>query len=180
MKDLLIKEILKLKNEININKIFLNKFLNFVNTQKYLTKSEGNTTHLGTFFLPINKKTKSIYLVDHIKAGIWIPPGGHIEKDELPISTIRREFKEELNHQLTKEEIKLFNLSVTSINRPWENCITHYDFWYSVSTEELPFNFLKKEFYDGKWFDLEEGLKIIKRKTMQDIIKNHLFALQSM
>lgn len=148
------------------------KFQQFINNQWFLTKSEGSTTHLGTFFLPINNKTKSIYLVDHIKAKMWIPPGGHIEKDELPINTIRREFKEELNHQLTTEEIKLFNLSVTPINRLWENCVTHYDFWYSVSIEKFPFNFLKKEFNDGKWFDLEEGLKIIKRKSVQDIIKN--------
>ena len=177
MKDLLIKEILELKKEIHINKTLLNKFINFLNTQKHLTKFEGNTSHLGAFFLPINKKTKSIYLVDHIKAEMWIPPGGHVKKNELPINTVIREFEEELNHQLTTEEIKFFNLSVTPINRPWQNCITHYDFWYSVSIEKLPFIFLKKEFKNGKWFSLEEGLKIIKRKTMQDIIKNHLLVL---
>jgi len=170
-------ELLLLKNFSKVNQQIISKFEEFIKNQPFLTKSEGTTTHLGVFFLPLNKKTKSIYLVNHIKAGMWIPPGGHIEKNELPVSTVRREFKEELNHQLTIEEIKLFNLSITPINRPWENCIAHYDFWYSVSIEKLPFNFLKKEFYNGKWFGLEEGLKIIKRKSIQDIIKNHSLVL---
>ena len=176
-KDKIRAEIFLLKNLPKVDQQIISKFEEFINNQPFLTKSEGTTTHIGTFFLPLNKETKSIYLVDHIKAGMWIPPGGHIEKNELPANTVIREFKEELNHQLTTEEIKLFNLSITPINRPWQKCITHYDFWYSVSIEKFPFNFLKKEFHHGKWFDLEEGLKIIKRKTMQDIIKNHPLVL---
>jgi 8-oxo-dGTP diphosphatase len=35
-------------------------------------------------------------LVDHINAGLWLPPGGHIEPDEDPVDTARREAREEL------------------------------------------------------------------------------------
>ncbi len=38
----------------------------------------------------------STLLVDHVNAGLWIPPGGHVEVDEHPVDTARRETREEL------------------------------------------------------------------------------------
>jgi len=168
----LIKEILRLKGNRYLKKQTFLKFTRLIQGQNKLVKKEGATNHISTFFLPISIKDRSIYLVDHIKAKIWIPPGGHIEIDELPIETVRREFWEELNHRLTTEEVRLFDLSITAIDRPWMNCITHYDFWYLVKVEKIPFKFLKKEFYQGGWFNFNEGLKKINRKSYQKIIKN--------
>jgi 8-oxo-dGTP pyrophosphatase MutT (NUDIX family) len=37
-----------------------------------------------------------ILLVDHVNAGLWLPPGGHVEVDEDPGLTARREIQEEL------------------------------------------------------------------------------------
>jgi len=172
MRKLLINEVIRFKNEFPVKQRVFDKFINFIKTGKKLVKKEGTNIHLGTFFLPINKKSRSIYLVNHIKAKMWIPPGGHVEKNELPIETVRREFFEELNYPLTIEKIELFNLSITPINRPWENCVTHYDFWYSVEVEKIPFKFLKKEFYYGDWFDFDIGIKKIRRKPYQNILKN--------
>ncbi len=38
----------------------------------------------------------SSLLVDHISAGLWLPPGGHVEPDEHPADTARRELLEEV------------------------------------------------------------------------------------
>lgn len=38
---------------------------------------------------------KKVLLVKHKKLGIWLNPGGHIDKDELPHKTAEREFWEE-------------------------------------------------------------------------------------
>ncbi len=38
-----------------------------------------------------------VLLIHHKKLGLWLPPGGHIEKDEVPDDALTREFKEELN-----------------------------------------------------------------------------------
>ncbi|GAA0924557.1 NUDIX domain-containing protein [Virgisporangium aurantiacum] len=46
-----------------------------------------------------------ILLVDHINAGLWLPPGGHVEVDEHPAHTARREAAEELG--LTGEDTTL-------------------------------------------------------------------------
>jgi len=172
MKILLINEIIKLKNKSHVDQRILDKVIDFISSEKQIVKSEGANNHIGTFFLPINRKTKSIYLVDHIKAKMWIPPGGHIEQNELPEDTVIREFEEELSHRLTTEKIQLFDLSITPINRPWQNCITHYDFWYLVYTKKLPFKFLRKEFHNAGWFSFEEGLKKTTRSSIRNMLKN--------
>jgi 8-oxo-dGTP diphosphatase len=38
----------------------------------------------------------SSLLVDHINAGLWLPPGGHVESGEHPVETAGREAREEL------------------------------------------------------------------------------------
>jgi len=43
-------------------------------------------------------------LIHHKLTGLWLPPGGHIEKDETPDCALLREIKEELNL-----EIKILN-----------------------------------------------------------------------
>ncbi len=40
-------------------------------------------------------KDKRILLVHHKKLALWLPPGGHIEKNELPSEAVVRELKEE-------------------------------------------------------------------------------------
>jgi len=45
-------------------------------------------------FLIYNDK---VLLIHHKKLDLWLPPGGHIDKDETPDDALKREFKEELN-----------------------------------------------------------------------------------
>jgi 8-oxo-dGTP pyrophosphatase MutT (NUDIX family) len=52
--------------------------------------------HLVSYVVPVDHADNSVLLVDHIKAGLWLPPGGHVEPDEHPVETARREVQEEL------------------------------------------------------------------------------------
>lgn len=45
---------------------------------------------------PENEKNKHFLLVYHNKLKKWIPPGGHMLKNELPHETVIRELSEEL------------------------------------------------------------------------------------
>ena len=170
-KQRLIYEVKKLKNVSWVSNKIISQFIDFIKNQPSLTKEERAGIHICSFFLPVHIKTKFIYLVHHIKANDWIPPGGHINKNELPIETVKREFEEELSHKLTNEKIELFDLSIKEINRPHQNCLIHYDIWYLVYTKKLPFKFLRREFYDAGWFNLNEGVKKIKLKKYRDIVK---------
>lgn len=52
--------------------------------------------HLVSYFVLIDPNDGSSLLVDHINCGLWLPPGGHVEPDEQPAETVRREIREEL------------------------------------------------------------------------------------
>jgi 8-oxo-dGTP diphosphatase len=171
MQTIIKSELNKLKLLKHTDKKVVDKIIKRINSDQKLVKSENIKSHFCTFFVPIHKKSKSIYLVHHIKAQDWIPPGGHIEKSEHPIDTVKREFKEELDHQLTTEIIKLFDATIKDIkDNPRNPCWMHYDLWYLVYVDKLPFKFDKGEFYDANWFSFEEALKKIKTIVFKDIV----------
>src|SRR5579872_5742114 len=52
--------------------------------------------HLVAYFLLIDASSNQVLLVDHKKAGLWLPAGGHVELNEHPKETVKREIGEEL------------------------------------------------------------------------------------
>jgi len=52
--------------------------------------------HLVSYVVPTDPRDNSVLLVDHVNAGLWLPPGGHVEPDEHPTRTAYRETREEL------------------------------------------------------------------------------------
>lgn len=164
------KEILQLKNKVHVDKEIIRAFLKRLKQNKNLTKETNPQSHFCSFFLPINRETKTIYLGHHIKADDWIPPGGHIKEKETPLETVYREFYEELNHKLIKEKIKLYDLSIKYINKPSTPCKVHYDFWYLVFIKQKKFLFDRKEFYQARWINIEEALTMINAENYQKVI----------
>lgn len=59
-------------------------------------KPDTPPQHLVSYVVPIDPADGAILLVDHINAGLLLPPGGHVEPDEHPYDTARREVAEEL------------------------------------------------------------------------------------
>ena len=52
--------------------------------------------HLVSYVAVLDPDDGSSLLVDHVNAGLWLPPGGHVEPDEHPADTAGREATEEL------------------------------------------------------------------------------------
>jgi|SRR3989338_372891 len=164
------REIFQLKNNNFVDETTLHQFLRRIK-QGNLTQDRNEFDHICAFFLPLDLINKKIYLGHHIKANDWIPPGGHIEKGEMPIDTVRREFVEELDFNLTKQTIDLFDLSIKDVSgNPLHKCKLHFDFWYLVHISQRKFKFDKKEFYAADWFQLPEALKKIKLQQYNKII----------
>jgi 8-oxo-dGTP pyrophosphatase MutT (NUDIX family) len=52
--------------------------------------------HLVSYVVPVDPDRGTLLLVAHRKAGLWLPPGGHVEPGEDPWHTAVREAGEEL------------------------------------------------------------------------------------
>ena len=52
--------------------------------------------HLVSYFALFDPTARRMLLVDHRKAGLWLPSGGHGEENEHPRTTVEREAEEEL------------------------------------------------------------------------------------
>jgi 8-oxo-dGTP diphosphatase len=59
-------------------------------------KPRTPSPHLVAYVLLRDDRDGSVLLVDHIKSGLWLPAGGHVEPGEHPVETVRREVVEEL------------------------------------------------------------------------------------
>lgn len=59
-------------------------------------KPDVPAMHLVSYFVVLDESRGELLLVDHRKAGLWLPPGGHVEPAEDPWQTVRRECREEL------------------------------------------------------------------------------------
>jgi 8-oxo-dGTP pyrophosphatase MutT (NUDIX family) len=61
-----------------------------------LVKPDIPNIHLVSYFIVVDLTAQKYLLVDHKKAGLWLPAGGHVEVNEHPVETVKREVKEEL------------------------------------------------------------------------------------
>jgi 8-oxo-dGTP diphosphatase len=55
--------------------------------------------HLVSYVVPVDPDTGRVLLGEHRNAGLWLPPGGHVEIDEDPVVTAGRETVEELGFE---------------------------------------------------------------------------------
>lgn len=80
-------------------------------------------------------KDGRLLLIKHKKLGVWIPPGGHVERDEFPSEAAIRETKEE-----TGIDVKIIGE---------DRVIYRSD---GASTEKLPFTIVNEDvpYRDGR------------------------------
>ena len=127
--------------------------------------------HLVSYCVVVDIENKKVLLLDHKKALLLLPSGGHINKNEMPHKAAQRELKEELNLDLkiiSNDERIPFFITITDTVGISESH-TDVSLWYlfkwdlgkKIDTENINF---KKEFNDFYWFSFNEVLNLpIKR-----------------
>jgi 8-oxo-dGTP pyrophosphatase MutT (NUDIX family) len=140
--------------------------------RKNLIRDENPLDHFCSFIVPIDKKSKKIFLGHHKKADDWIPPGGHIDKGESPIEAAVREAKEELGVTISEKQLELFTLDYLDVSGPNKICKMHWHIWYLFNTDEQEYVFDTGEFHDAGWFTLSEAMQKVKREKYRKIIKD--------
>lgn len=117
----------------------------------------------ATVYLFHNKK---VLLHRHEKLNKWLPPGGHVEKDETPPEAARREVLEETGLEIDfieQENLKIDAPNGISIERPFlcllenippykdKSAHQHIDFIYLAQPRTL-----KQSSGNFQWFSYEE------------------------
>ncbi|MBS0186307.1 MAG: NUDIX hydrolase [Proteobacteria bacterium] len=121
-----------------------------------IKKPDVPERHLVSYFVLFDEKTSKILLVDHKKAQLWLPTGGHVELDEDPKETVRRECFEELmiEAQFWKED-PLFLTSTQTVGLTAGH--TDVSLWYVLKGDsQQEYVFDRDEFYEIRWFDLKD------------------------
>lgn len=127
-----------------------------------LTRDESPKTHFCTYFLPYNKEVRKVFIIHHKKSGLWLSPGGHIDRGEDLLTTLNREIDEELGikNKIT-EEIKPFLLTITPIDNSVQPCKEHLDIWYRIPMDKEEISANLREFHASRWVTLSEARELI-------------------
>lgn len=112
--------------------------------------------HLVSYFCLYDKSAKKMLLVEHKKAQLWLPTGGHVEPGEHPNKTAARECSEELNiDAIFLFEDPIFVTSTVTVGITAGH--TDVSLWYVLEgNSQQSLDFDEEEFSSVKWFDLED------------------------
>jgi ADP-ribose pyrophosphatase YjhB (NUDIX family) len=118
-----------------------------------LAKPATPPKHLVAYFMVVD--ADHVLLVDHIKAGLWLPPGGHVEPNEPPRFTVEREVEEELG--LKAQFVQAAPLFIT-VTETVGAMPTHTDvsLWYVLQgNRAADYTFAADEFHGIRWFPMD-------------------------
>lgn len=121
-----------------------------------LKKPDIPNKHLVSYFVLLDESRSKVLLADHKKSGLWLPTGGHIEFNESPYDTVKRECLEELG---TKAEFMIKDpLFLTQTITVGETAgHTDVSLWYLLKgSEKNNYIYDRSEFNNIKWFKVDE------------------------
>jgi 8-oxo-dGTP diphosphatase len=123
-----------------------------------IAKPDVPPKHLVAYFVLIDRARGKVLLVDHIKAGLWLPAGGHVELNENPKDTVGREIQEELKTGADFiSEKPFFITQAVTVNLNAGH--TDVSLWYVLSgSAEVAIDYDPRELKGYKWFAYEELL----------------------
>ena len=128
-----------------------------------------SVNHFTATGIVFNSKNQ-VLMVFHKKLNVWLPPGGHIEENELPDNAVIREILEEtgihVKIESLKQDINISNKdSCRELERPFIILLediesngkhNHIDMIYICSALNNEFTLQKLEVSDIGWFTLNE------------------------
>lgn len=121
-----------------------------------IAKPDKPNIHLVSYFAVIDPISNEFLLVDHKKASLWLPPGGHVEPNEHPKETVKREAQEELG---IEAEFVFEDPLFLSVTNTIGDVDPHTDvsLWYVLRGNRNAYlNFDADEFHQIRWFHQNE------------------------
>ncbi len=115
-----------------------------------IEKPATPNTHLVAYFVIASTEMDQVLLVDHKKAELWLPPGGHVDPGEDPKETVRREAKEKLGMDV---EFLFDEPILLTVTKTVGNVAKHTDvsLWYLL--KGTPHQILDYDLVSGEMAD---------------------------
>lgn len=123
-----------------------------------LFRGGGPDKHLCVYFVLLDEARRTVLLADHVKSGLWLPPGGHVDDDENPRATVVREAAEELGidaafHPSFGDD-PLFLTVTETVEVPSHLDVT---FWFLLAgDQDMRLEPDPREAREVRWFALDE------------------------
>ena len=163
-----VKDILKLVESIQpfdvTEQTHINDATRWIRTTKdgvfRISKPDNPPKHLVSYFVPVDIANRSLLLIDHVKSGLWLPPGGHVEVNENPATTVVREAQEELGltaqFDMTLGDKPLLLTVTQTVNG---NIHTDVSLWYVLKGDSrVDLDFDRREMNGYRWLTFDEVL----------------------
>lgn len=121
-----------------------------------IQKPDIPNKHLVSYFVLFDEQYKKILLVDHKKAQLWLPSGGHVEINENPKTTAQRECLEELGvHAEFWTPDPIFLTATITVGLTAGH--TDVSLWYVLKGDsQTQYQFDQDEFNAIRWFSLDD------------------------
>ncbi|MFE0025518.1 NUDIX hydrolase [Amycolatopsis sp. NPDC059021] len=114
--------------------------------------------HLCVYAALLDEARRTVLLVDHVKAGLWLFPGGHVDDGEDPRATVLREITEEL--RIEGEFHPRFGddpLFLTVTKTRGEHSHTDVSFWFVLAADQdMEIVADPREAHGTRWFVLDD------------------------
>lgn len=115
--------------------------------------------HLVSYFAIIDSAAAKILLQDHLLAKLWLPAGGHVDTDEDPAETVRRECIEELGLPATFVDNQPIPRFITITETKGTGKHTDVSLWYVLeANEDTPLIIEPDRFAEVRWWRIEDVL----------------------
>jgi len=128
--------------------------LEWLRTAQFIHKPENMNCHLGVLFMLLSRDRKQTFLVNHKKAQLWIPPGGHVDVGLTLKQAVELEMLEELNKKPKFINTKPFFLTRTLTTGLNSGHIDVTSWFLLEGSQHSIYKLQSKEADEGRWFEL--------------------------
>jgi 8-oxo-dGTP pyrophosphatase MutT (NUDIX family) len=141
-------------------RVTIKEVLAWIDADVGLFRAQAPDKHLVSYFVLVDEARRSLLLVHHKKAGLWVPTGGHVEINEGPREAALRELAEELGPRAAAvASVASMPLFVTSQLTRGAGAHIDVSLWYVVAADvRMWLDPDPREFFGHRWATFEEVL----------------------
>ena len=140
-------------------KIDIDQTLAWIQSTAHVHKHGNPEQHLGVLALLVSPDHTSIFLTNHRKAQMWLPPGGHVDEDVRLQDAVKEELKEEVGTEADFFSEQPF-FHVRTLTQGANAGHTDVTFWFLMNGNPgTQYKVLEEEASEAQWFTIDEVLK---------------------